>query len=402
MKKILVCIFAASVISTAAFSKNFFSQRYFEIKTGTELGLSNNLFALNDYMRKDLVIDLNKIADECPEQGLNICAVAAPSVAVNLNIKDFHLGFSSGIDMYSTTSVGKDLFDFLGYGNKIGETMDFKFQNDTDVFAYSQLALGLKFGKLGINVQPAVFLPVISIRGGGGKVTVLNDSDGNLSVGMDLNLNVYSIMEMKSEDDNVTFDFDKISDALLTGYGFDMGAGVSFDLTKSLVLGATCHFPIVPGFLNHKSTISGGFDYNMKLTDFEQSEKKTRDTEVKNEDAHLSINRPMKFGLYADKKILGGLFDAKGSAGIGIRRPFSEDAVFYPEYYLGFGLNLIDIFKIGVSTQYKDQIFIHQLGTTINVRLFQLDVGASTQASSFIKSMAFAGMGGYVYVTVGF
>ena len=402
MKRFLAIVFAASVISTAAFSKNFFSQRFFEIRTGAEAGFSNNLFALNDFMRKDLVIDLNKIADECPEDGWDIRAGAAPTVAVNLNIKDFHLGFSSGMEMYSTTSVGKDLFDFLGYGNKVGETLEFKYQNDTDVFSYAQMDLGFRVGKFRIKAQPAVFLPVISIRGGGGKVTVLNDSDGNLSVGMDLNLNVYSVMDLKSEDDNVMFDFDKIGEALLSGYGFDMGGGVSYDLTKNLVLGATCHFPIVPGFLNHKATVTGGFDYNMKLTDFEQSEKTTRDTEVKNEDAHLAINRPMKFGLYLDKKILGGLFNAKASGGLGISRPFTEDAVFYPEYYFGFGLNLIDIFKIGVSTEYKDQIFIHQLGTTINVRFFQLDVGASTQASNFLKSMAFAGMGGYAYVTVGF
>ena len=67
MKKIIACLFAVSVLSTAAFSKNFFSQRFFEVKVGTKADFSNNLFGLNDFMQKDLVIDLRKIADECPK-----------------------------------------------------------------------------------------------------------------------------------------------------------------------------------------------------------------------------------------------------------------------------------------------------------------------------------------------
>jgi hypothetical protein len=100
--------------------------------------------------------------------------------------------------------------------------------------------------------------------------------------------------------------------------------------------------------------------------------------------------------------MLGTLFNARAGAGFGIRRPFSEAAVFYPEYYLGFTVNLIDILKVRVSTEYTDQIFIHQFGTTFNVRVFQLDFGISTQSSNFIKSLSVAGIGAYTYVTFGF
>ena len=116
----------------------------------------------------------------------------------------------------------------------------------------------------------------------------------------------------------------------------------------------------------------------------------------------IAIHRPLKVNAYLDKNLLGTLFNARAGGGFGIRRPFSDDAVFYPEYYLGLTLNLIDMFKIGVSTQYKDQLFIHQLGTTFNLRLIQWDFGISTQSSSFKKSMEVAGLGAYAYVTVGF
>lgn len=403
MKKILACLLAATIISSAAFTKNFFSQRFFEIKVGTDFDFSNNLFAANEFMKKDLVIDLRKIADDCPESGFNIRADMEPSLALNLNIRDFHLGFSSGVEMYESMSIGKDLFDFLGYGNSIGDTLDFTFKNDADVFAFSQVDVGFRLGKLKINVQPAVFLPIISVRGGGGKASVVNDSDGNLIIDVDMDMDVYSIAELKSEDKkNITFDADKIEAALRSGYGFDLGGGVAYNLSKSLFVEATCRIPMFPGYLDNKSTINGGFDYKVKLTDFENSEKESKDVTVTNEKEKLAIHRPLKFDVYVDKNLLGSLFNARAGAGFGVRRPFCSEAVFYPEYYLGFTLNLIDIFKLGVSTQYKDQLFIHQVGTTLNVRVLQIDLGLSSQSSSFTKSMSVAGIGAYAYVSMGF
>ena len=403
MKKIIACFTAVLVISTAAFSKNFFTQRFFEIKTGVDFDVSNNLFAANEFMKKDLVIDLRKIADECPENGLNLRADAAPRVEMNINVSDFHLGFASGLELYESLNVGKDLFDFLGYGNSIGQTMDFTFTDDTDLFAFSQLTVGFRLGRLQITAQPALFMPIVSVRGGGGSITALNDAEGNFNVGMNLNLDVYSAVELKkNEEGSVSFDTSKIESILKSGYGFDLGGGVALNLTKSLKIDTTCRIPIIPGHLNYKSNVQGGFDYKMKLTDFENAEKTERETTVTNVEESLAVHRPLKVDVYLDKNLLGSLFNARAGAGFGIRRPFCDAAVFYPEYYLGFGINLIDMIKVGVSTQYKDQLFIHQLGTTFNIRLIQLDLGISSQSSSFKKSLSVGGVGAYAYLTVGF
>lgn len=403
MKKIIACLFAVSVISTAAFSKNFFSQRFFEIKTGTDVGFSNNLFAGNEFFQKDLVIDLRKIANECPDNGFNIRANAQPFVALNVNVRDIHVGVSSGIELYESLSVGKDLFDFLGYGNQIGEKLDFNFTNDADVFAYSKVDVGFRLGKLKLNVQPSVFLPLISIRGGGGRATVENTADGDVNINVLMDMDVYSPVQLNTDDDNnVGVNQDTITDALRYGYGFDIAGGASWAFTKSFSVGATCRIPLIPGHLQYRSNIKGGFDYNMKLSDYENSEKTERKTTVTNTEEDLAIHRPLKLGVYADKNLLGTLFNVHAGAGFGIKRPFSDVAVFYPEYDLGLTFNLIDIFKVGVSTQYKDQIFIHQLTTTLNVRVFQIDVGVSTQSADFKKSMAVAGVGAYACVSVGF
>ncbi len=404
MKRILACIFTVTLISTAAFSKNFFSQRFFEIKVGADVDVSNNLFAANDYLKKDLVIDLRKIADECPEEGFNLRADAAPKLEINLNVAGVTVGLASGLEIYESMNLDKGLFNFLGYGNSVGETISFAIKNDADVFAYTQATIGFGIGNLRITAKPALFMPIVSVRGGGGSVKVLNDSEGNLKANLDINMDVYSAIELKADKNNqgITFDTEKLQSFLMKGYGFDLGGGVTVPLSKSFCVDATCRIPIVPGHLNFKSNIQGGYGYDMKITDYQNAKETKRDIVVSSEETSLAINRPMKINVYLDKNLLGTLFNARAGGGFGIRRPFSDEAVFYPEYYLGFTINLIDMIKVGVSTAYKDQLFVHQLGTTLNIRLVQVDLGVSSQSSNFKKSFAVPGVGAYAYVTVGF
>jgi len=403
MKKILACIFAVSIISTAAFSKNFFSQRYFEIKVGTDVDFSNNLFTANELMVKDLEIDLRKLAQECPENGFNLRAGASPNLGLNLNIKSFHLGIDAGVDVYESLTVGKGLFDFLGYGNTIGEESKFTLDNNTEVFAYSQVDLGLKIGKVRFNVKPAVFLPLMSIRGSGGTITVKNDTDGNMIASMDLDMDVYSIAEIEqTADGKIVIDPEKLQAAFTKGYGFDIAGGLGIDVSDSFIIGANCRIPVLPGHLNYKSNVKSGFDFKMKVTDYQNAEITKQDVAITSTETYLAVHRPLKASLYIDKNMLGTLFNLHAAGGVGIRSPFSDQALVYPEYYVGFTLNVFDIFRLGVSTEYTDQVFIHQVGTTVNIRLIQIDLGLSSQSSDFKKSWSVPGVGAYAYVTVGF
>lgn len=403
MKKILACIFAVSIISTAAFSKNFFSQRYFEIKVGTDVDFSNNLFTANELLVQDLEIDLKKLAQECPESGFNLRAGANPNLGLNLNIKNFHLGIDAGVDVYESLTVGKGLFDFLGYGNTIGEESKFTLDNNTEVFAYSQVDLGLKIGKVRFNVKPAVFLPLVSIRGSGGTITVKNDTDGNMIASMDLDMDVYSIAEIQqTSDGKIVIDPEKLQAAFTKGYGFDIAGGLGIDVSDSFIIGANCRIPVLPGHLNYKSNVKTGFDFKMKVTDYQNAETTKQDVTITTTETNLAVHRPLKASAYFDKNMLGTLFNLHAAGGIGIRSPFCDQAVIYPEYYVGFTLNVFDIFRLGVSTEYTDQVFIHQVGTTVNIRLIQIDLGLSSQSSDFKKSWSVPGVGAYAYVTVGF
>ena len=99
MKRLITLLSVFLLINVFAFS-NFFTSRFFEIKAGTDLSLSNNVMSSNDVLKKDLVIDLRKIAEDCPASGFNVVASMQPSVEMNLNIKILSIGFSSGVEMY--------------------------------------------------------------------------------------------------------------------------------------------------------------------------------------------------------------------------------------------------------------------------------------------------------------
>ena len=402
MKKLVVSIFALSVLCATSFAKGFFEKRFFEMKTGVSVDFSNNLFSCNDFFQRDLVIDLKKISDECPEKGFGIRADVNPLIELNLNVLNIELGLSTGMDIYEKFEIGKDLFDFLGKGNSIGQTLDINFKNSTDIFYYTEAKVGFSLGKLKFLAKPAMFIPLLSIQNSGGNITVLNTSDGLLDVNMNVNMDIYSVYSLKSVDGNIGVDTDSLKGSLISGCGFDVGGTVTYQWSDSFALDAVCRFPLIPGRLYNKASVSGGTSYKMNIMDFENSEKKTKEPTVTNEDSFLALNRPLKIGVYANKNLLGTLFTARAGLGLGIQRPFCDGAFAYPEYYLGIGLNLLNIVKVGLSTEYRDQLFIHQIGTTLNVRVLQLDIGVSSQSATFKKSFEVAGVGAYAYITMGF
>ena len=398
MKKIFALIISITVICSALSARNFFSGRFFEVKTGTSLGLSNNLLAANDVLVKDLVIDLSKLAEECPDDGMNFIVNADPAVEVNLNIAKLHLGLTTGAELYGQFNIGQDLFNFVGKGNQVGETLNLTFTADTDLFAYSQLDIGLDSKKFKFHVKPAVFVPVLATRGNGGTVTFTNGIDGSVDAALNVDMDVYTPVDLR----NPSQSMNEISQ-MTSGYGFDLGAYLALPLSRSLSLDFDVRIPLAPGHIYQKASYKGSYKYHADFNNFSNAKPESETPEFSDlEETDFTIHRPLKASVYLDKNLLGTLFNTRFGGGFGIQRPFSEDQFFYPEYYLGFTVNLIDFFKVCASTQYTDRVFVHQVGTTLSIRFVQVDLGVNTQSSSFKKSMEVAGLGAYAYVTVGF
>ena len=95
-------------------------RRYFEFNTTVNAGASNNYFAAEDILVEELIFDLKKIATELPSGGFSFNAFTDTKYGADLNLPNgMHFGFETGIDFYCKGIISKDLFEFLGYGNKL-------------------------------------------------------------------------------------------------------------------------------------------------------------------------------------------------------------------------------------------------------------------------------------------
>ena len=403
MKKILFLLILIS-ISFSVYAENFFAKsRFIELKVGTGVNLSNNLLAANDFMKKELVIDLRQLADDCPDEGFIVLANANPSVAMNLNIKSIGVGFATGIEFFERFDMNKSLFEFLGYGNNIGQAVVSEIKNNAELFAYAQLDVGVNFKKLKLHVKPAVFIPVLAINDSGGTVTAVNDADGTVKIHADLNMDVHTPLDFEIQDGKIKINTASLENNLFTGYGFDVAADLDLMFTDKFGIGATARVPLVPGRLNKKYRVTSSFAFESQVLELGQNDFIFNDPVVSaGIEEELYIHRALKMFAYADAKLFGKFIELYAGAGFGLRRPFSETAIFYPEYKFAVTFNVINIFKLGVFTQYMDQVFAHGLGMTVNARIVQLDLGTSIQSASFKKSFVGAGAGAYAYVTVGF
>ena len=380
------------------YSKNFLSERFFEIQFGVPVDFSNNAISFDDIFKKELTLDLAKIANEMPSEGLNLIVDTKPYVALNLNIAFIHIGMSAGVDVYEKMGISKDFFDFLGKGNEVGETLTFDFNNYTDLFAFCEADVGIDFSNFSIHVTPSLFAPIFSSSGSVAKVTFLNDEEGNINLNMNTNFSVYSNFDMY--DENI------LSDLFSNGNGFDVGVSASLPFGKKLVFSGKARIPIVPGSYQYKYSSYYEATTTMNLLDSSLNSSETngniKDFSKEVLEEKIYINRPMKFNLYADYLLVGNVLKLRAGGGMGVFRPFLTDSFTYPEYYFSAGINLFDFIKASISTEYTSQIFKHQIALGINVRLIELDCGVSLQSTNFMKSFSNNGFGAYAIVSIGF
>jgi hypothetical protein len=404
MKKLAAFIITASLICSAVFSKGFFDGRIFEYKINVPVNVSNNVFALNDIMKETVVIDLREIANSIPNEGLVLTMGTAPSVGFNLNIAAVSVGLNAGVDVFGKFSLSRGLFDFLGKGMTVGQELDITLSPTLDVFAFSELNVGIKFSRFNIYVRPGAFIPFVSTAGSSGGIKIVNNEDGSLKVTTASNVDVYSVVDISQamgEDGTITVE--DIQNALTNSFGFDLSLGMALPISRSLVVSADARIPVVPAKMNYRTsmvlesetTISAdtitNFNFDMPNPEFTPGVT-----------ANYKVNRPMKLIGYVDFFPIGNGIDLRAGAGLGVYHPFMESAKVYPQYYAGLTLNFINFLKLTLSTEYTDQVFVHQLGGVINIRLVEIDAGVSLQSTNFAKSWLVAGAGAYVVVCVGF
>ena len=397
MKKFYSFVLAISMLAASAFAYNWFDKRYFELAIETPFGLSNNTVQMSDVLKKDLVIDLRQLADRVPDNGFDMSFYTNPTFSLNLDARKFQVSLKTGVESSATAGFSKDLFDYIGHGNSLYETISISQKANLDVFVYEEIAVGFKIKDFKIVAKPCFFIPVVHAGSSNGTLTMKNLEDGTFDVNYSSDIEIYSAVDTN----------DKFK-GFKAGLGFDFAAAVSYPLFDFLELTGNARVPIVPGTLNYKTVRTTTLNFNTSVDRIINGDKGTHDFDSKASDTETvsyKINRPLKFGLSADFTPFGKWLWFRGGAGMGFRHPFTDDKdsfEFFPEYYLGATLDVFNILKTTISSQYYEQLFIHQVEVSLNVRLLELSVGINAQASDFVRSCSGGGVGALVAVKLGY
>ena len=105
--KIIFSLFAVFFLGAVSFAEIEDHHRYFEIGVDATAGVSNNCFKVSDVLVKDLVIDLRKIAETMPDNGLVLDFAGSALGYISYNLKDrFALNFNFG-SIYSVIILSK-------------------------------------------------------------------------------------------------------------------------------------------------------------------------------------------------------------------------------------------------------------------------------------------------------
>lgn len=402
MKKTLV-IFAALLAMTSSVFAFSMGERFVEVRVNLPVSFSNNGICFNDIMQEEAVIDFTKINDSIKNNDLNFRMLASPEVDLNLRFgKNVHIGFQSGVDASVDASITKEGIELLAEGNPDGGPLGAGGGIGGDVFAYARMPVSFKVKKLELSVTPSVFVPVIHVAPNNINVTVKNEADGTFILSGDAGVSIYSAASPSDIDvNNINLGNIQLG-GLMGNAGADLAVGAKYPVLKNLKVTGSLQMPVVPGKLLSKTSTNYHFEMSKNLFDSSKdSEFKTTNDGMKTEAYSGTINRPLNLMAGVEYVPVKDMVYVDGSVGLGIGNPFSTEAKCYLQYTAGARVNLINLLEVKASTQYMNQVFSHNIGFMLNLRVVEVDWGASLTGTSLPASFSMQGLGAYVTVCVG-
>lgn len=380
-------------------------RRIFEIGFDANFGISNNYFATADILKKELEIDLRKIADEIDTKGLSFDFIFSSDFFMNLNLKNgVSVGLSSGIESSGNGLVSKEVFEFLGYGNDLNETISVDGNVDASVFAYTKTDVTFFIKNFRVNFGPAVFFPLVHVETSKFDSNFLNSSNGAIQAEVVATYKINSCMPLESFFENEYSDLFNLNNMDFT-MGFDLSGSVEHQIFETLMGRAYMRLPIVPGSMGN--AVSSTLEMRYGADDLFDM--------IKNDDDNLHfdsgektyskekywISRPFRTGAEIAWRPFGKCVKFGALLGFGVKYPWTGEAKGYIEYEGSFEASLFNILGVNLSTAYMSEIFIHQAGFMLNCRVLEFDFGVSAQGANLEKSFKGSGFGAYAGIRIG-
>jgi len=377
-----------------------FSRKYFEMGFDIGAGFDNGLVGMSDVFKKKMVIDMSKVANSVSDDGAGANFSLSPGFFLNVKnitigkgIYDFGLLFDvdGGINM----NISKSLFTLISEGNIKKHNSKGSIGASGGIFSEIGLRGSAKYqldGRtLTVGVKPSIYTPVVYIPSSS-KITysLSTTKDGNegIFVSTKGNINVYTPTSLEKVD----------AGKFIAGpSGFDLSLEGEYALFPFLdVGGSLSKIPFGPATLTNQMNVSMK-EFNIALSgedliagnvpeipeiDFSQSY---------NDSAKKKVFRPFRFDIYARYKPFNNELVVL-RPNIGFSANVNEDdGIGYFNIGLEAMLNLNNLFRFYIATDYLESIWRQKAGINLNLRAFELDLEASLRDQDF--GGAFLGRG---------
>ena len=412
----------------AEFSGDLLSKphRIFEFGIDFEGMFANSSFGLKDVLKKNIEIDLKKIASDMPAEGFKLGFYNRERTFVNLNLSSrFRFGFFAGVEANSYFNVSKDLFDLLADGISVGNSKTVDVSGYADVFVDTGVSFQTIISGYGVKISPTYFVPLAYVPKTTATASLTTDSSGLIRGEAYSKVDVYTAISMEKfmEDEKKVSNLElQVADILSHG-GFDFSLEIERNWFHNFNAGLYSRLPVVAGTLNYKmSTIVYADFYEDNLLNYLKTQEKPKnehghvkpstynpdDHEAEEEGFEYSeetykVHRPLKLGLNATYMPFGEWLKIQPSLGFAVRNPYSSSAIFYPEYALDVRLALLwKILNFNVGTAYQNQIFQQRVGFGLNFRAVEIIAQASFCGMTLPASFTKNGYGAFIGFRMGF
>jgi len=390
------------------------------------LGASNDYITALEYFREKVSLDIDKLSS-----GLNINAnIFLSPVFFNYNKNDkWGYGLSTGLD----------IFGIAGFNGKMLTLQEAEAESSdigAGVFAEVNVHGFLTVQKLKIKLKPAVYYPLLYAKPEKFSYTYVNKTENGIDetfIKMELDTRVYTPFPLDNDYDfkDITNIFGTIKDAI---NGISARPGVDFSIRAeyplSDVLGLTekinfLDFDVGIDIINiplYRSVMEDYIPITASLGSDEPidiiNDVLNGDTEDIDLDKYLdygigdpgkekiNITRPFKILISANWRPFGSPIKKDSNESGKLKREwltftpilgFSINPIYFKPFSFEGGIktrfSFINFFIASLNIGYYDRLWKNSLDLALNLRLFEIDLGASLQSADFLKSWSGGGFG---------
>jgi len=359
-------------------------------------GLDNGIIGTKDIFKKEIVIDLSKLAGSLSKNGANINFSGIANILF-LDIKNIHIGqglwnfgFTTNAEGNINLNISKSLFELIAEGNTSSHNNSGKISGSGGIYTEIGLPVSARYkvaGKtLKVGIKPSIYTPLFYIPSSTGisynLYTEKNGKDG-LFLDTEGEITVYTPTTFDSNINGVQFVFGR--------NGFDISLEGEYALFPFIDVGGSFNqIPFAP------ATLTTGMKMGIKPFSIEldgeeilggSNPKETPEFNFKSPefftDGNKKIRRPFRFDAYVRYKPLKTeLVVLRPNIGFSVN-PNKGDEKGYFNAGLEARLNLKDIFIFYLGSGYQEAIWKQKAGFALNLRVFEFDFEAALRSQTF-------------------